>query len=355
MQFSLTSAFAAAIFMLGTGVAEHALATATVGQTRHVELPAQQVNAKDHTKEAFLRPDNIPFPPTNPYTAEKFILGQILFHDTRLSGSGAQACASCHNAGFGFGDGRNKGIGAAMKPLERNSPSIINAAWGDLFMWDGAARSLEEQALKPIQSDKEMNEPIDGLIRTLTAIEGYRPLFEAAFPHQPITPAAVAACLATYERTVVSEQAPFDLWIEGDDSAISASAKIGFALFTTKARCALCHSGWRFTDDGFHDIGLPDDDIGRGKLFPRVKKMQHAFKTPGLREAARGGPYMHDGSLGTLEDVVAHYNSGGAGRASQSELVTPLHLSDQEQSDIVAFLRTLTSPVAPDLVPELPR
>lgn len=355
MQISLASILTAAIFLLGTGAAGQARATATVGETRHVALPAQLASAKDQLKEAFLRSDDIPFPQTNPYTAEKFMLGQLLFHDTRLSGSGTQACASCHNAGFGYGDGRQTGIGASMKRLERNSPSIMNAAWGDLFMWDGCAPSLEAQALRPIQSDNEMNEPIDDLIRKLSAIQGYRPLFAAAFPHEPITPAAVAAALATYERTLVSAQAPFDAWIEGDEFAISASAKIGFTLFNTKARCASCHSGWRFTDDGFHDIGLPDDDVGRGRLFPNIKKMQHAFKTPGLRETARNGPYMHNGSLATLEDVVAHYNNGGAGRPSQSELVAPLLLTDEEQSDIVAFLRTLTSSVAPDLVPELPR
>jgi cytochrome c peroxidase len=200
-----------------------------------------------------------------------------------------------------------------------------------------------------------MNEPIDSLMQKLGAIREYGSLFAAAFPHQPMTPAAVADAVATYERTIVSAQAPFDAWIEGDSSAIPAAAKIGFTLFAGKARCGLCHCGWRFTDDGFHDIGLPDDDIGRGRLFPRVRKMQHAFKTPGLREIARRGPYMHDGSLATLEDVVAHYNGGGADRPSRSELVAPLQLSAEEQSDIVAFLTSLTSPVAPDLVPSLPR
>jgi cytochrome c peroxidase len=355
MYAQLARCFAAAIFMAGTGVGGPARAKATVGETTYVELPARPALAKDELKEVFLRPDEIPFPPGNPYTAEKTLLGQVLFHDTRLSASGAQACASCHNAGFGYGDGRKTGIGAAMRPLVRNTPSIMNAAWGDSFMWDGAAPSLEEQALRPIQSATEMNQPIDGLIRTLNAISGYRPLFAAAFPRQPITPAAVGAALATYERTVVSGLTPFDAWIEGDESAISAAAKNGFALFNTKARCALCHSGWRFTDGGFHDIGLPDDDIGRGRLFPRVKKMQHAFKTPGLREAGRDGPYMHDGSLASLEAVVAHYNQGGANRPSQSEIVVPLLLSDEEQSDIVAFLRSLTGAVAPDLAPDLPQ
>jgi cytochrome c peroxidase len=355
MQLKLARYFTSAIIALGAGVTEPARATATVGETSHVELPARLTPAKDQLKTEFLRPDAIPFPSTNPYTAEKVMLGQVLYHDTRLSGNGAQACASCHNAGFGYGDGQKKAVGASMKLLERRSPSLINAAWGDLYMWDGSARSLEEQALRPIQSKNEMNEPMADLIRKLGAIQEYGPLFAAAFPDQPIAPATIANAIATYERTVVSTQAPFDAWIEGDDSAISASAKIGFILFNTKAQCELCHSGWRFTDDGFHDIGLPDDDIGRGRLLPHIKKMQHAFKTPGLREIARRGPYMHDGSLATLEDVVAHYNSGGADRPSRSELVTKLRLSLEEQSDIAAFLRTLTSPVAPDLVPILPR
>ncbi|MFL5097866.1 MAG: c-type cytochrome [Xanthobacteraceae bacterium] len=153
----------------------------------------------------------------------------------------------------------------------------------------------------------------------------------------------------------MSGRAPFDAWIEGDESAIREEAKRGFALFNGKAACANCHSGWNFTDDSFHDIGLADEDIGRGKHFPAIEKMQHAFKTPGLREITLRGPYMHDGSVPTLEAVMDHYDKGGIKRPSLSELMKPLSLSKQELTDLVAFMKTLTSDMDPTTVPVLPR
>jgi cytochrome c peroxidase len=153
----------------------------------------------------------------------------------------------------------------------------------------------------------------------------------------------------------VSGRAPFDAWIEGNTKAISEEAKRGFVLFNTKGGCAECHSGWNFTDDSFHDIGLASPDIGRAKQLPGVIKMKYAFKTPNLREIARRGPYMHDGSVATLEAVMDHYNEGGIKRDSLSELIKPLGLSKQECADLVAFMKTLTSDMDPTTVPVLPR
>ncbi|MSP01012.1 MAG: c-type cytochrome [Acetobacteraceae bacterium] len=242
-----------------------------------------------------------------------------------------------------------------MRPLDRRSPSLINGAWGQRFMWDGRAASLEDQAPGPIQAPTEMNQPLDRLIDILSAIPRYLSLFAAAFPGKPITQGAIADAIATCERTIVSTIAPFDAWIENDAAAFPQPARRGFALFNTKARCASCHDGWRLTDNGFQDIGLPDNDEGRGRLFPHVIKMSHAFKTPGPREIARRGPYMHDGSLPALEAVVAHYDRGGGGRPGQSESIAPLGRSPEEQADIAAFLRTLSSDVRPGFVPDLPR
>jgi cytochrome c peroxidase len=148
---------------------------------------------------------------------------------------------------------------------------------------------------------------------------------------------------------------PFDEWIEGKEEAIPADAKRGFVLFNTKARCSSCHTGWNFTEDSFHDIGLPDSDIGRGKFLPQVEKMHQAFKTPGLREIERRGPYMHDGSLATLQAVVEHYDRGGEDRPSRSVLMKPLGLSSEEKSDLIAFMRTLSGSLDPTTVPILPR
>jgi cytochrome c peroxidase len=177
----------------------------------------------------------------------------------------------------------------------------------------------------------------------------------SVFPQESMTPKTLAKAIATYERTIVSEPAPFDAWIEGDEKAISEEAKRGFVVFNGKAQCAACHEGWNFTNEGFQDIGLPSDDVGRGQYLPGVIKMQHAFKTPSLREITYRTPYMHDGSLATLEQVVDHYDSGGVDRPSRSDLMKPLDLTAQEKSDLVAFLKSLSSNLTRTAAPVLPR
>ena len=153
----------------------------------------------------------------------------------------------------------------------------------------------------------------------------------------------------------MSERAPFDAWIDGNEKAISEEAKRGFVLFNGKALCSACHEGWNFTNDGFQDIGLPSTDVGRGEFLPGVIKMKHAFKTPGLREIGCRSPYMHDGSLATLEQVIDHYDRGGVDRPSRADLMKPLGLSAQEKSELVSFLKTLSSDLSPTAVPVLPR
>ncbi len=307
----------------------------------------------DDWKAAWVRPTSVPFPEENPYTTEKATLGQKLFFDPRLSGSDYISCATCHNPGFAWGDGLPTGYGHKMAKLGRRTPTILNSAWGELTMWDGRKDSLEEQALGPI-GGKAMKQDVSAVVEELTAIPGYRTLFNVAFPGEGITLENIAKALATYERTIVSGIAPFDRWIAGDQRAISAAAKRGFDLFNNKANCAACHTGWSGTDSGFHDIGLPDDDIGRGKIVKNVVKLQHAFKTPTLRSIAQRAPYMHDGSLGTLKEVIDHYNDGFTRRESLSDEIKPLNLSEDEKADLLAFLLTfegddpaVVSPVLP--------
>jgi cytochrome c peroxidase len=328
---------------------------ASVGKATTAGITKVPVASTQALKARYRRATSIPFPELNPYTVEKVALGKNLFFDPRLSAANLLSCASCHSPAFGWGDGQPKGVGHGMRQLGRRSPTIVNAAFGQVFMWDGRMSSLEEQALGPIKSDNEMNLPIDQLIEKLQGISGYTIEFRAAFPKEGLTPESVAKAIATYERTVVSGPAPFDAWIEGDEKAISEAAKRGFALFNDKAACASCHSGWNFTDDSFHDTGLADEDTGRGKLLPGIVKMEHAFKTPGLREIVRRGPYMHDGSLPTLEAVLDHYNAGGISRPSRSDQIAPLGLSKQDKDDLVAFMTTMTSDMAPTPFPVLPR
>jgi len=316
--------------LLATVAASAPVMAVVVGGTRSTNVAAQADHSIAELRNEYKRPPVIAFPSGNPYTPQKVLLGKKLYFDTRLSGGNVLACATCHNPGYGWGDGQPKGIGHGMNVLGRRSPTII-------------------------QADAEMHLQLDQLMARLNSISEYGPLFESAFGQKDIEPSMVAKAIATFERTVVSGRAPFDQWVEGDEKAISEEAKRGFVTFNTKARCAECHGSWRFTDDSFHDIGLPSDDIGRGKFLPDVVKMQHAFKTPGLREIARRAPYMHDGSMPTLEAVVDHYDEGGVARPSRSDLMKPLQLSSQEKADLVAFMKTLTSDVGPISVPVLPR
>jgi len=339
-------------------IASSASIIATTGPIISAAAAAdEQVSADSiaKMKAPYRRPETIPFPKDNPYTLAKAELGKKLYFDTRLSAANVLSCATCHSPAYGWGDGQPTGVGHGMKKLGRRSPTIINAAFGEIFMWDGRAPSLEAQALGPVQADVEMNMPIERLLEKLNAIEGYHPLFEAAFPGKAVAPESIAKAIAVYERTVVSGRAPFDDWIDGDEKAISERAKHGFVVFNTKGNCMQCHSGWNFTDDSFHDLGLASPDIGRAKIAPGAEKMMYAFKTPGLREITIRAPYMHDGSLPTLEAVVEHYNNGGIDRPSRSEQIKPLSLTAEESKDLVEFMKTLTSNMAPTPVPTLPR
>lgn len=299
-------------------------------------------------KAAFRRPDRVPFPADDPFSEAKRALGEKLFYDPRLSGNGAMSCASCHDIAKGFADGAAKGKGVPGRMLARHTPTLWNLAWGRAMFWDGRARSLEEQVSFPIQNQEEMAQPLEPLIGKLSAIPDYVTAFSAAFPDNPkIDGPNLAKALATYERTFVSPPTRFDRWIAGDGKALRADEVRGFNLFTGKAGCANCHSGWAFTDSAFYDIGLPGSDRGRGAVL-RLPKVNFAFKTPGLRELTRSAPYMHDGSIKTLEDAVRHYETGVVQRPTlPPELPRKLALTGKERADLVAFLQTLSSEQAP--------
>lgn len=306
---------------------------------------AQEEAAGPQSRDAiwraiFKRPAALP-EPVNP---AKAALGYDLFRDTRLSGSGRASCASCHDASRAFTDGRATPIGPSGATLSRNAPTLYNLAWATSFFWDGRAGSLSDQARFPILEPSELAGDFPTIIRRLSADDAMSARFKAAFPGSDgITEDAVLEALVAYERTLVSPQTQFDRWVEGDDAALSASEKRGFDIFVGKGGCVSCHGGWRFTDDGFHDVGLPGKDIGRGAIDPEASSLP-AFKTPSLREVAKTAPYMHDGSLRTLEDVMDHYAGGLIVRSSLAPtVVRDLKLSDAEEADLVAFLRTISS------------
>jgi cytochrome c peroxidase len=308
-------------------------------------------------RESFKRPPQIPYPEDNPYSAAKAELGRMLFFDPILSGSQSRSCATCHNPGLSWGDGLPKAIGENQAALPMRSPTLIDIAWIDRLGWDGKFSDLEAVTFGPITGRANMNLPDPTvLIGRLSAIPGYVRSFAAIFGESGITRRNIELAVATYERSLVAGEAPFDLWVKGDEKAIDAAAKQGFALFTGKARCAECHIGPSFTDGSFHDIGTAEgDDIGRGRFFPTSVKLRYAFKTPTLRDVARRAPYMHDGSVATLEQVIALYDKGGIDRPSRAASIRPLGLSDSEKTDLLAFLRTLSAAPQPVSVPPLPR
>jgi cytochrome c peroxidase len=301
-------------------------------------------------KASFRRPEGVPFPADNPFSEAKRALGETLFHDKRLSIDESLSCASCHERGKGFADGKAQGRGVPGRPLKRHTPTLWNLAWSAPVFWDGRARSLEEQVAGPIESPDEMAQPIISVVSRLAADAAMARAFAAAFPETPqVNALNLAKALATYERTFVSPSTRFDRWIAGDPQALTAGEVAGFRLFTGKAGCVKCHSGFAFTDYAFHDIGLPSEDRGRGAVL-RLPVAEHAFKTPGLREIGRSAPYMHDGSLATLADVIRHYERGVVERPTLSkDLTRKLKLTEAERADLIAFLGTLTSKDDPEL------
>jgi cytochrome c peroxidase len=308
----------------------------------------------EKTRADFRRPSAIPFPDGNAFSQAKSTLGEMLFFDPLLSGSRARSCASCHNPALSWSDGLPRAVGE--KQLALRSPSLIDVAFSELLGWDGKFENLESVAFGPIANPANMNLPEPELIARLSAIPRYLDLFELAFGEREVTRRKIELALATFERTIITGDSPFDRWIAGDSNAVGAAAKRGFQIFTGKAHCSACHSGASFTDGSFHDIGTgKNNDVGRGRLFPTSTKLQYAFKTPTLRDVARRAPYMHDGSVATLNEVIVLYEKGGIDRPSRSELIRPFSLRDDEKTDLIAFLQTLNDSSPSTKIPTLPR
>ena len=235
---------------------------------------------------------------------------------------------------------------------------MLNTAYQKHQFWDGRAKSLEQQALGPIQADVEMNMSLKELVPKLKAIKGYAPLFEKAYPGEGITPDTIAKAIASFERTVISPDAPFDKWVKGDKHAMSKEAQEGFELFKGKAHCADCHDGWNFTDGSFQNIGLNDGEL-HGKELGRYNVKHRAawygvFKTPTLRDVVKSYPYFHDGSVKTLEEATVICASGGRYEhnvKNKSDVMVDRGLTRKEVDKIVTFMKALTSP---DLELEIP-
>lgn len=273
----------------------------------------------------------MPVPEDNPITAEKIELGRELFNDRRLSRDRTIACSSCHDPDRAFSSPEPISPGVLGRRGRRNAPALINRGWGRSFFWDGRAASLEEQVLQPIADPNEMDLPID----------------EAA-ARVGFSPRDVSRALATYIRSLMSGNAPYDRYVNGDRSALSAEARAGLQIFRGKGNCTACHVGPNFTDENLHNTGIAWSasdgtfrDEGRAAISGRPED-RGAFKTPTLREIERSAPYMHDGSLASIADVVDYYDRGGNRHALLDPEVRPIGLNASEKDALVAFLRALT-------------
>jgi cytochrome c peroxidase len=313
-------------------------------------------------------------PQTNPMSPRKVTLGQALFFDKRLSVDGTVSCASCHDPAFAFTDSKVLAEGAGDKRGARNTPTILNAVFSDSLFWDGRARSLEEQVKHPLLSSFEMSMVTEELTNRLSAIPEYRRQFRQVFNSEVITIDTIAKAIAAYERTLLSGNSPFDRFITGNNMAISDAQKRGWELFKGKAKCIECHihsqTNPLFTDFKFHNTGIAATDTlfekllqGAAKSSTETTLLAHseglaelgrfaitrqrvdigAFKTPTIRDVELTSPYMHNGSLKTLIDVVQFYNRGGNANSHLDKLMQPLHLNDNEVNDLVQFMRALTS------------
>lgn len=320
--------------------------------------PSPTADELARLKAGYARP--APRPVDDPALVD---LGRLLFWDPRISASSRTACVACHLPHLGWAVTDQRSRNDSGKLTSRRSQPLIglgHAAETTRFGWDGRNPSLEAQARISIatgsMSMRETETPVkvDVIEERIRGIPEYAERFGRAMPGRPVTVDAVAVAIAAYERSIEPGPAPFDRWIEGDESAIPDAAKRGFVLFNGKANCAPCHSGWRFTDDLFHDIGTTTTDRGRGRELPNDVSAQFAFKTPTLRSVAVRPPYMHNGSSATLEEVVAHYVTGGIDRPSRSPLMMPLTLTEQERHDLIAFLITLTGAPEGEPAPRLP-
>ena len=296
----------------------------------------------------WVRPAEIPCPKDNPMTEEKIALGKKLFFDPILSRANNISCMSCHDPVKGWSDSDKVATGDKGRKGPRNSPTILNSAYQYVYFWDGRAKSLEEQSLGPIASHVEMNLEPEVAIKKLQQNAIYVALFKKVFPQEGISKKTLAKALATFERSIVSGKSRFDKWIAGDKTQLDKAEIKGFRTFKIRANCTVCHDSFSFSDQSFNNIGINNDDEGRGAI--KKRDFWHgAFKTPTLRNIANSAPYFHDGSVETLEDAVEFCARGDRDKNSTvSNILIDKKLNKDEIKEIVTFLHTLNEPV-PDL------
>lgn len=290
----------------------------------------------------------MPVPEGNPTTGAKVALGRKLFHDPILSSDHTLSCASCHEPQRAFTDGRTVAVGVFGRQGTRNVPTLVNRGYGASHFWDGRAASLEEQVLEPVQDPNELDLDVATLVARLEQHNSYPELFQSAFS-RPLNRQDLARALASYVRTIRSGNAPIDRYRAGQLDGLSEAEHQGLRIFQSKGNCTACHLGPLFSDEGFHNTGVAWHN---GKLLDpgrfvvtSEERDRGAFKTPTLREISRTAPYMHDGSLATLREVIAFYDRGGNPNPHLDHELRPLHLTTEEKEALLAFLLSLSGDV----------
>jgi cytochrome c peroxidase len=274
----------------------------------------------------------IPAPEGNPLRAEVIALGKKMFRDPALSRDRTVSCATCHRPDYAFTDPRPLAIGVRDQKGSRRSPAIFNRAWGRAFFWDGRASTLEEQVVQPIANPLEMDLAPEEAARRVG-----------------LTRDQLARALASYVRTILAGGSPYDRYVAGDRGALSAESQAGLKIFRGKGNCIACHVGPNLTDERFHNTGVSwagDSfrDKGRAEVTSNGEDLG-AFKTPSLRHVAERPPYMHDGSLGTLDEVIEFYDKGGIRNPNLDVEMRPLRLTPEEKRSLAAFLMSLTGTI----------
>ena len=305
--------------------------------------PITEINVHNLGPQKLSNLPPVVIPPNNPQTSQKIRLGKLLYFDTRLSKDNTVSCATCHDPAMGWSDAgpTSKGIDGQMGG--RRSPPVSNAAYNPLQFWDGRAPSLEEQAKGPIQNPIEMGNTHEVMIKTVEDIPGYVEIFKKVFNDSKLSIDMIADAIASFERTVVTTDSPFDRFVKGDGQSLTLLEKEGLEIFNGKGHCTSCHWGGNFSDGRFHNLGVnPTDpskpDEGRYVITKDPKDIG-AFKTPTVRDASLRAPYMHNGSEKTLEEVVEFYDVGGRmDDPNLDPLIVPLGLNENEKKALVAFM-----------------
>lgn len=282
-----------------------------------------------------------PAPADNAITSARLELGKKLFYDKRLSRTGEVSCASCHQQELAFADPRPVSIGVHGRTGTRNAPPLINLAWNTSFFWDGGVKTLEQQAVGPITNPLEMDMTMGEVVQRVSADPEYVRLSRAAYGSE-LRPEVVTKGIASFLRSLVSGKSRFDRYLEGDAAALTASEKRGADIaLGERGDCFHCHVGFNLTNNAFANNGLVSADTGRTRITEKTED-EGKFKVPTLRNVALTAPYMHDGSLATLRDVIDFYSRGGQGHPNTDPIIRPLNLSGQEKEDLLAFLGSLT-------------